>query len=201
MPGRARLARALTPFGRRLPGLGARLLPWWGVRWLHRCRTRHRAAAAPIPDEALQTLAPFFPAETLAAARLAIVPRIPLSRILRLARRFGISAVDADRLLGITYLDTIVVPEHRAVPVPLSTLFHELVHVEQARQLGVRGFVERYIRGWLENGRKYAAIPLEKDAYALERRFRAKPDESFDVGVEVARRLAEAAAPGVSDAS
>ena len=143
----------------------------------------------PSPGESLQALAPFFPAETLAAARLAIVPRIPLSRILRIARRLGISAVDADRLQGITYLDTIVVPEHRAGPIPLSTLFHELVHVEQARQLGVRAFVERYIRGWLENGRRYEAIPLERDAYALERRYRAAPDDPFDVADEVARQL------------
>lgn len=184
---RARFSRALSPVGR--------FLPWWGVRWVHRGRTRHREAAAPISEDAIRALAPFFPAETLAAARVAIVPRIPLSRILRLARRLGISAVDADRLLGITYLDTIVVPERRGSPVPLSTLFHELVHIEQARQLGVRSFVERYIRGWLENGRKYSAIPLEADAYALERRFRAGPQEPFDVAAEVARRLAEAATP------
>jgi hypothetical protein len=187
----AGFTRARPPAGRFLPRFGVRYLPWWGVRWLHRGRTRYRAAAAPIPDEALRTLAPFFPPETLGAARLAIVPRIPLSWILRLARRLGISAVDADRLLGITYLDTIVVPEHRAGPVPLSTLFHELVHVEQARQLGVRGFVDRYVRGWLENGRRYHAIPLEQDAYALERRFHASPGEPFDVGAEVARRLAD----------
>jgi hypothetical protein len=177
------MARAWAPVGR--------FLPYWGVRWLHRGRARHRRAATPIPEEALRALAAFFPAETLAAARLAIVPRVALSRILRLARRLGISAVDVDRLLGITYLDTIVVPEARARPVPLTTLFHELVHVEQARQLGARAFVERYVRGWLENGRNYAAIPLERDAYALERRFRAEPAEPFDVAAEVALRLAD----------
>jgi hypothetical protein len=149
-----------------------------------------------MSDETLRALAPYFPAETLAAARLAIVPRIPLAGALRLARRLGISAVDADRLLGITYLDTIVVPRRWSDPaevdgVARSTLFHELVHVEQARQLGVRGFVERYVRGWLENGRRYDAIPLERDAYALERRFRGAPEEPFDVGAEVARRLAD----------
>jgi hypothetical protein len=191
----ARLARAFAPVGRYLPRLGGRYLPWWGVRWLHRGRTRHRAGAIPISDHALRALAPFFPPETLAAARVAIVPRVPLSRVLRLARRLGIPAVDADRLLGITYLDTIVIPRRGSDPDPadgvaLSTLFHELVHVEQARQLGVRGFVERYIRGWLENGRRYDRVPLERDAYALERRFRASPDEPFDVGAEVARRLA-----------
>lgn len=179
-----RMARAWAPVGR--------FLPYWGLRWLHRGRARHREAATPIPADALRALADFFPAETLAAARLAIVPRVALSRILRLARHVGISAVDVDRLLGITYLDTIVVPEARARPVPLTTLFHELVHVEQARQLGARGFVERYVRGWIENGRDYAAIPLERDAYALERRFRAAPGEPFDVSAEVALRLADA---------
>ena len=72
---------------------------------------------------------------------------------------------------------------------PHATLFHELVHVEQVRQLGTRAFVERYLRGWLEAGRSYGAIPLERDAYALERRFRSAPAEPFDVAAEVARRL------------
>jgi hypothetical protein len=97
-----------------------------------------------------------------------------------------------DRLIGITYLDTIVVPGRPGDPVPLSTLFHELVHVEQARQLGPRAFVERYVRGWWENGRRYGAIPLERDAYALERRFRAERGTPFDVAAEVARRLGSA---------
>jgi hypothetical protein len=179
----------------RLTAPIARFLPFWGVRWVERNRSRHRRHAESISPEALQALAPFFPAETLAAARVAIVPRLSASWILRLARRLGISAVDVDRVLGITYLDTIVVPRHRIDPVaadgvPLSTLFHELVHVEQARQLGARGFVGRYVRGWLDGGRTYEAIPLERDAYELERRFRAAPGEGFDVAAEVARRLA-----------
>lgn len=178
----------------RLTAPISRFLPFWGVRWVERNRSRHRRSAGPISTDALRLLAPFFPAETLAAARIAIVPRLSLSWILRLARRLGISAVDVDRILGITYLDTIVVPQHRSDPaaadgMPLSTLFHELVHVEQARQLGARGFVERYLRGWLDGGRRYEAIPLERDAYALARRFQAAPNEPFDVAAEVARRL------------
>lgn len=179
----------------RLTAPIARFLPFWGVRWVERNRSRHRHEAGPISAEALRVLAAFFPAETLAAARVAIVPRLSVSRILGFARRLGISAVDVDSILGITYLDTIVVPRHRSDPaeadgMPLSTLFHELVHVEQARQLGARGFVERYVRGWLDGGRRYEAIPLERDAYALARRFAAAPGEPFDVAAEVARRLA-----------
>ena len=168
----------------------ARVLPFWGVRWVRRRRDRHRRDASPLGTDALRALAPFFPPETLAAARVAIVPRLSVSRLLGLARRLGLPAVDMDRILGITFLDTIVVPGSRGAPLSLTTLFHELVHVEQARQLGVRGFVERYVRGWLGAGRNYAAIPLEADAYALERRFRAAPEQPFDVAAEIARRLA-----------
>lgn len=183
----------------RFSASAARLLHFWGVRWVERRRRRHRDGAAPISPDALRVLAPFFPAETLELARVAIVPHLSLSRILVFARRLGISTLDVDRILGITYLDTIVVPARRvfdagnpdafADPLPLPTLFHELVHVEQARQLGLRAFVERYLHGWLEGGRNYGAIPLERDAYALERRFRAAPEEPFDVAVEVARQL------------
>jgi hypothetical protein len=175
----------------RLSAPIARFLPFWGVRWIERRRARHRDGSAPISPDAIRALAPFFPAETLAVARVVVVPRLSLSRLLKLARRLGISAVDVDRILGITYLDTIVVPGSHADPVPVSTLFHELVHVEQMRQLGPRAFVERYVRGWLEGGRSYGGIPLERDAYALERRFRAAPGDPFDVAAEVARRLTE----------
>lgn len=168
----------------------ARILPFWGVRWVERRRARHRGAAVPISADALRTLAPFFPVETLDVARVAVVPHLSLSRLLALGRRLGVSAIDVDRILGITYLDTIVVPGTGIEPIPLPTLFHELVHVEQVRQLGARAFVERYVRGWLEGGRSYGAIPLERDAYALERRFRAAPQQPFDVAAEVARQLA-----------
>jgi hypothetical protein len=49
-------------------------------------------------------------------------------------------------------------------------LFHELVHVEQYRKLGIPRFSELYVRGFL-NGGSYEAIPLEVNAYSLEDRF------------------------------
>jgi len=50
-------------------------------------------------------------------------------------------------------------------------LFHELVHVAQYETMGMRGFLTTYVRGWLENGREYFAIPLEVEAYELQELF------------------------------
>src|SRR2546429_7268300 len=47
------------------------------------------------------------------------------------------------------------------------SLFHELVHAEQYRQLGVGRFAELYIRGFLSGG-GYDGIPLEVNAYRSE---------------------------------
>lgn len=48
-----------------------------------------------------------------------------------------------------------------------SLLFHELVHVEQFRQLGIERFADLYVQGFL-NGGGYDGIPLERNAYELE---------------------------------
>lgn len=70
-------------------------------------------------------------------------------------------------------------------PVTISTLFHELVHVEQYRQLGVPRFSGLYVRGFLKGG-GYYGIPLEINAYELGARFGAHPDRTFSVENEVA---------------
>lgn len=70
-------------------------------------------------------------------------------------------------------------------PVTMGTLFHELVHVEQYRQLGVPSFSELYVRGFLKGG-GYYGIPLEINAYELGARFEAHPDRTFPVENEVA---------------
>jgi len=173
---------------RRLAASLAPALAWLGARWVARQRARHRVGGGHLPDRALSALAPYFPAATLDAARLAVVPRIAPPRLLTLARRLGLAAVDFDRILGITFGDTIVLAERVTGGALLPTLFHELVHVEQARRLGARAFVRRYVREWIEAGR-YGAIPLERDAYALQRRHEEAPGEFFDVAAEVARRL------------
>jgi hypothetical protein len=63
-------------------------------------------------------------------------------------------------------------------------LFHELVHVEQYRQLGIPQFSGLYVRGFLSGG-GYDGIPLEINAYALGTRFETSPRQQFSVSDEV----------------
>ena len=76
-----------------------------------------------------------------------------------------------------------VVVSHQ--PFTHGLLFHELVHVEQYRQLGIQQFSSLYVRGFLTGG-GYDGIPLEKNAYMLGARFEANPRQQFSVSDEVA---------------
>ena len=64
-------------------------------------------------------------------------------------------------------------------------LFHELVHVEQYRQLGISNFSALYVRGFLVGG-GYEGIPLERNAYILGARFEKDSTRRFSVADEVA---------------
>jgi hypothetical protein len=87
---------------------------------------------------------------------------------------------DFSQMLAITFSDIVV--SH--VPFTNGLLFHELVHVEQYRQLGVLRFSELYVRGFLTGG-GYEGIPLERNAYALGARFEANLQERFSVSNDV----------------
>ena len=67
---------------------------------------------------------------------------------------------------------------------PDGLLFHELVHVEQYRHLGIPRFAELYVRGFLGGG-GYNGIPMEINAYELGGRFEGNPHTRFSVADEV----------------
>ena len=81
---------------------------------------------------------------------------------------------------AITFGDVVVAHE----PFTDGLLFHELVHVEQYRQLGIPQFSNLYVRGFLTGG-GYEGIPLERNAYGLGARFEANPRQRFSVADEV----------------
>lgn len=69
-------------------------------------------------------------------------------------------------------------------------LFHEFVHVEQYRQLGIPRFAALYVRGFLAGG-GYHGIPLEINAYSLGDRFESAPHSPFSVESEVSLWIKE----------
>jgi hypothetical protein len=83
---------------------------------------------------------------------------------------------DQSSMAAITFKDVVVSHE----PFSNGLLFHELVHVEQYRQLGTKRFSELYVRGFL-NGGSYEAIPLEVNAYTLDRKYQRTPGQGFSV--------------------
>jgi hypothetical protein len=93
---------------------------------------------------------------------------------------------DFSQMAAITFCDVVV--SH--VPFTDGLLFHELVHVEQYRQLGIPRFSGLYVRGFLSGG-GYDGIPLEANAYALGRQFEGNPRRRFSVADEVARWVRE----------
>jgi hypothetical protein len=90
------------------------------------------------------------------------------------------SLPDQSTMAAITFCDVVVSHE----PFSDGLLFHELVHVEQYRQLGIPRFAELYVSGFL-NGGSYEAIPLEVNAYTLGGRFEQNPAGQFSVADEV----------------
>ena len=69
-----------------------------------------------------------------------------------------------------------------------TLLFRELVHAVQYKHLGLEGFAQGYVRGFLSGG-SYEEIPLEKQAYELEAKFRMNPDRIFSVEQDVLTRI------------
>jgi hypothetical protein len=96
-------------------------------------------------------------------------------------RRMGFSNLPSfSTMAAVTFCDVVV--SHQQFSDGL--LFHDLVHVEQYRQLGISRFAELYVRGFLSGG-GYDGIPLEINAYGLGDRFERSPRTRFSVADEV----------------
>jgi len=113
--------------------------------------------------------------------------RVPNPDFYPMLRSLGFKNLpDQSGMAAITFCDVVVSHERFSD----GLLFHELVHVEQYRQLGIQRFAELYVQGFL-NGGGYEAILLEVNAYTLEDHFRREPHRAFSVEQEVAKLASE----------
>jgi hypothetical protein len=161
-----------------------------GTWWTQHQRARYRNFGRPLTRVETDVLSAFIPATTLSGIRVANAAQIKNPPFFKNLSVLGIAPsklLDLARASGITFVDTILIKG--AKPPSLSLLFHEAVHVLQFQELGVDGFVRRYVSGWVANGFKYSSIPLERDAYDLQARFDKAPNAPFDVLESVRKRL------------
>ena len=156
----------------------------WVASYIIEQRSHFYVKAKPIEPDQVSLLRPFFPEDVLCEARV-VRGRASKPPFYSQLRSLGITnAPPFSEMAGITFQDVIVHVE----PLQTPLLFHELVHAVQYKHLGLQGFAERYVRGFLAGG-SYEEIPLEKQAYGLEERFAKNPTVPFSVEADVRERI------------
>jgi hypothetical protein len=143
--------------------------------WIESQHAEHLAGARPLTDREGMALSVHFAAETLAQARVARVERVPspaffggiLKQLEFIGKRVHFNFAAA---AGITFGECILIVDPG---VPINLLFHEMVHVEQYRILGMKEFARAYVQGIVDSNFMYEQIPLEAIAFEMTARFKA----------------------------
>jgi hypothetical protein len=152
-------------------------------------RKSYAPRAVPLSAEQKQAMAGFFSPQLTGDTRVLVLrgERVCNPDFYPMLRNLGFHNLpDQSTMAAITLSDKVV--SH--VDFTDGLLFHELVHVEQYRQLGIPRFAELYVRGFLCGG-SFEAIPLEVNAYALGGRYESNSAQHFSVAEEVATWIAE----------
>ncbi|MGO8796045.1 MAG: hypothetical protein ACLQLC_14575 [Candidatus Sulfotelmatobacter sp.] len=152
-------------------------------------RNKYALRAVPLSAQQKTAMADFFSGRLLESARVLVLrdERVGNPDFYPALRGLGFKNLpDQSKMAAITFSDVVVSHE----PFSSGLLFHELVHVEQYRQLGVQRFAELYVTGFLSGG-SYEAIPLEINAYSLEGSFERNPSKKFLVENEVRKWVDE----------
>jgi hypothetical protein len=150
-------------------------------------RKKYASAAVPLTDTQRNAMQPFFSAAVLDSARLCVLrgARVSNPSMYAMAKMMGIRNLpDFAAMTAITFVDVIV--SHQEFTDAL--LFHELVHVAQYSQIGLKEFAARFVNGFIQGG-SYEEVPLEKMAHALEDRFSQNATQVFSVEDEVGQWL------------
>jgi hypothetical protein len=141
--------------------------------WIHVQHAWHIRYARPLSAEERSALARHYHDDLLSIVLIRIVDNLGQPALLRFVKSVlalrGIRLdFDFTGVSGITFDNCVLVRRGR-LGVPL--LFHELVHAEQYRQLGVARFARAYIQGLVDSRFVYRGIPLEVVAYDMTARF------------------------------
>jgi hypothetical protein len=153
------------------------------ARYITEQRQRYEPHAVPLSGQQKAAMLGFFSPQLLDGARLLVLTEDSVSNpdFYPMLQGMGFTNLpDFSLMSAITFYDLVV--SHRLFSAGL--LFHELVHVEQYRQLGIPRFAELYVHGFLKGG-GYDSIPLELNAYMLGGWYESNLAQRFLVTNEV----------------
>jgi len=167
-----------------VPEAQIKQLAAWVAAYIAEQRTVFLGKALPVEEWQNKALQSFLPSDVLDVVRAAR-GQAPEPSFYSQLREFGIrNAPPFSEMAGVTFQDVIVHVE----PLTMPLLFHEMVHAVQYKHLGLQGFADAYVRGFLTGG-SYEEIPLEKQAYELEARFANDSTATFSVELDVEERI------------
>lgn len=151
--------------------------------YLREQREHHLPAARTLSDLHKSLLQPFFSPALLADARIVEMKgrRVAKPSFYQQARELGIvNLPDLTHMASLTFEDVVVFNDG----VTERSLFHALVHAVQFRILGMRHYVDRFVRAFLRT-QSHFNVPLEAHAFTLECKFAGDPTRHFSVEEQV----------------
>jgi hypothetical protein len=152
-------------------------------QYLREQRDHFRRNAQPLSDDHRNTMAPFFPANTLENVRIVVLKdgRVQNPPFYAEARTRGLTNLpEFSHMTSLTFEDVVVFHGD----ITTRSLFHALVHAIQFEVLGLARYTELFVRSFLQT-RSHISVPLEAHAFTLESKFAGDPGSPFSVEEKV----------------
>ena len=146
-------------------------------------RERYLPSAAPLSEQHLAVMRPYFSATLLDQVKVVELhgARIPNPPFYAEAKALGfVSLPELTHMNSLTFLDVLVFNEG----VTQRSLFHALVHAVQFQVLGLERYTELFVHSFL-NTRFHFRVPIEAHAFFLESKFVRPAAASFSVEDQV----------------
>lgn len=146
-------------------------------------RNHYFPSAVPLDRQQKEPLEPFFSPTLFERVRIIELQQERLAgppQSLREIISRNMEVPELAHMASFTMADVMVFQE----TVTHRRLFHALVHAAQFALLGMRPYLELYIRAFAKAGR-YLAVPLEVQAFRMDARFAESPSRVFSVEDEI----------------
>ena len=147
-------------------------------------RERYLPSAHPLSATQQHLMEPFFSGSILRAVRMVeVAGRVPNPPFYNDAKVLGlVNLPDLTRMASLTFEDVLVFNDRIAE----RLLFHALTRAVQFQVLGLRHYVDSFVRSFLKT-QSHFNVPLEAHAFTLEYKFAEDPTRRFSVEEEVSQ--------------